>query len=198
MRYLTTFVSAVKHLFQSWKKFHEMNRSPAHGTKNQRFPSCLHHKASGQVRVRIAGRDYYLGIYGSDESRIRYLELVSRLDGGIPIDPIADSTRGRVPRNESDDPGPSVAELCLTFLHHAETHFVKNGRQTSEFDILKAVLRPLNELYGMLPAKDFGSLALEAVRQKFVDAGWVRDTLNESVGRIRRESLALKLTFAED
>ncbi len=36
---------------------------------------------------------------------------------------------------------------------------------------MKAVIRPLNELYGLLPAKDFGPLALKAVRQKFVDRG---------------------------
>ena len=37
LRYLTTFVSAVRTRFQSWKNFHEMNGSPAHGTKTQCF-----------------------------------------------------------------------------------------------------------------------------------------------------------------
>jgi len=150
------------------------------------FPSYLLHKPTGQARVRIAGRDHYLGEYGSDESRIRYGELVSKLAGGIPIDPIADSNRGKLPRNESDDPGPSVGELCLTFLRHAETHYVKNGKPTSEVDILKSVIRPLNELYGMLPAKDFGPLALKAVRVKMVEIGWTRGTINAGMSRIRR------------
>ena len=55
------------------------------------------------------------------------------------------SNRGRLPRNESDDPGPSVGELCLAFLRHAETHYVKAGKQTSEVHILRSVVRPLNE-----------------------------------------------------
>ena len=150
------------------------------------FPSYLHHKQSGQARVRINGRDYLLGPYGSDESRIEYGKLIANLAGGIPIDPIADSNRGRLPRNESDDPGPSVGELCLAFLRHAETHYVKNGKQTSEVSVLKCVIRPLNELYGMLPAKDFGPLALKAVRAKMVESGWTRGVINAGMSRIRR------------
>jgi hypothetical protein len=37
LRYLTTFVSAAKTRFQSWKNFHEMNGRPARGTKTQCF-----------------------------------------------------------------------------------------------------------------------------------------------------------------
>lgn len=150
------------------------------------FPSYLLHKQSGQARVRINGRDYLLGPFGSDESRIEYGRLIANLGAGIPIDPIADSKRGRLPRNESDDPGPSVGELCLVFLRHAETHYIKNGKQTSEVHILKSVIAPLNQLYGMLPAKDFGPLALKAVRAKMVESGWCRSTINAGMSRIRR------------
>ena len=150
------------------------------------FPSYLLHQPTGQARVRIGGRDYYLGPYGSDESRIAYGQLIAKMAGGIEIDPVADSKRGSLPRNESDDPGPSVGELCLVFLKHAETHYVKNGKETSEVFILKSVIRPLNELYGMLPAKDFGPLALKAVRTKMVELGWCRDTINAGMSRIRR------------
>lgn len=150
------------------------------------FPSYLLHQPTGQARVRIKGKDHYLGPFGSDESRIAYGQLIAKMAGGIPIDPIADSNRGRLPRNESDDPGPSVGELCLVFLKHAETHYVKHGKQTSEVFILKSVIRPLNELYGMLPAKDFGPLALKAVRTKMVELGWTRGTINAAMSRIRR------------
>ena len=150
------------------------------------FPSYLLHQPTGQARVRIKGQDYYLGQYGSDESRIRYGGLIAKLAGGVPIDPVADSNRGSLPRNESDDPGPSVGELCLVFLRHAETHYVKNGKQTSEVHILKSVISPLNTLYGMLPAKDFGPLALKAVRVRMIELGWCRDTVNAGMSRIRR------------
>ncbi|RLT11619.1 MAG: hypothetical protein DWI21_02370, partial [Planctomycetota bacterium] len=53
------------------------------------IPSYLLHKKSGQARVRIAGRDHLLGRYGSDESRIRYGELIAKFASGVPIDPLA-------------------------------------------------------------------------------------------------------------
>ena len=53
------------------------------------FPSYLFHKQSGQARVRINGRDFLLGPYGSESSRIAYGELIAKFAGGMPIDPIA-------------------------------------------------------------------------------------------------------------
>ena len=151
------------------------------------FPSYLLHKPTGQARVRIAGQDHYLGEYGSEASRIAYGQLVAKLAGGISIDPIARSKRGSTTTIESEqDPGPSVGELCIVFLRHAESHYLKNGEQTSEVHIVRSVIKPLNELYGMLPAKDFGPLALKAVRSKMVGSGWCRGTINAGMSRIRR------------
>ena len=168
----------------------------------KKLPSYLLHKPTGQARVRIDGRDHYLGEYGSDQSRIRYGNLIASLAGGIPFDPVA---KRRAPPVAADhveaDPGPFVCELCLTFLCHAETHYVKNGVQTSEVHILRSVIKPLRELYGMIPAKDFGPLALKAVRANMVsgdphakDANgkpaprlpWARTTVNAAMSRIRR------------
>lgn len=152
-----------------------------------KVPSYGHHKASGQARVYVNGKSLYLGPFGSEASRILYGQIVARIVGGLPIDPIAPPRRGGLPRNDSEqDPGPAVGELCLAFLRHAETHYVKHGVQTSEVHILRSIIRPLNELYGMLPANDFGPLALKAVRVKMVEAGWCRDTVNAAMSRIRR------------
>ena len=154
--------------------------------KSKAFPSYLLHKPTGQARCRISGRDHYLGPFGSDESRIRYGQLISKLAGGVPLDPIADSSRGRLPQNDSEaDPGPTVGELCLVFLRHAETHYLKNGRQTSEVFTLKSVIRPLNELMACSPAKDFGPLALKAVRTLMIEKGWTRGVINSGLSRIR-------------
>ena len=43
----------------------------------RRKPSYLLHKASGQARVRINGRDIYLGRHGSRESRELYDDLIA-------------------------------------------------------------------------------------------------------------------------
>jgi len=44
---------------------------------SKRTPSICHHKASGQAVVRIDGKDYYLGTYGSAESQTEYDRLVA-------------------------------------------------------------------------------------------------------------------------
>ena len=150
------------------------------------FPSYLRH-SSGQARIRVDGRDIMLGLYGSDESRVKYGQLVAKLAGGMSIDPLADSLRGKASRHDADaDPGPTVGELCLAFMRYAETHYVKNGEMTSQVDAVRSTIRVLNSVYGLTPAKDFGPLALKAVRQQMVDKGWVRDTVNAAVGRVRR------------
>jgi integrase len=40
-------------------------------------------------------------------------------------------------------------------------------------------------LYGRSPARQFGPLALEAVRNKMIDKGWCRATINKAICRIR-------------
>ena len=153
--------------------------------KANALPSYLLHKQSGQARVRIDGKDILLGAFGSDESRIRYGELISQRAGGVLIDPIAGSKRGSLPRNETEaDPGPSVAELCAVFLRHAEQHYQKNGQPTSELFLYRSAMRPLKELYGVVTASEFGPLALAAVRQRMIELGWCRTTINRAMRRI--------------
>ena len=132
-------------------------------------PSYLLHRSSGQARVRIDGHDFLLGPYASEESRVRYGQLIGRHSSGLtPIDPMAASNRGTTSTIE-DDPGPSVAEIILAFRSHADRHSIKNGEPTSEVHCFRSCVRILRELYGMIPAKDFGPLALMAVRAKMVE-----------------------------
>jgi hypothetical protein len=42
-------------------------------------PTYSRHKPTGQARTRIAGRDIYLGAYGSRESRLRFAMLAAEL-----------------------------------------------------------------------------------------------------------------------
>ena len=154
------------------------------------IPSYLLHKVSGrepQARVRIAGKEFLLGRYGSDESRIRYGELIAKFASGVPVDPFAaGSNRGTNRGTDSDDPGPSIAELIVAFLSHVEQHYVKNGEPTTEQWLIRAAMKPLRALYEMTPARDFGPLALKTVRAKLVESGIVRNSVNASIGRIRR------------
>jgi hypothetical protein len=42
------------------------------------------------------------------------------------------------------DPGVTVNELVAAFLQHADGHYVKDGKQTSEVDCRNLVVRPLH------------------------------------------------------
>jgi integrase len=140
-------------------------------------PAYLLHKATGQARVRIDGRDFYLGPYGSEESRRKYGELVARHAAGRTFDPL--------PQSAPDDPGPSVAEIALVFHRHAVGHYRKRGRPTSELGAYKSVIDVLTSLYGMQPAAEFGPMCLKACRARMIELGWVRSSVNRGVGRIR-------------
>ena len=87
------------------------------------LPAYSLHKPTGQARVRIDGRDFYLGEYASNESRIRYGELVAKLGSGLSVDPLAVVNRGRTTTIESNaDSGPTVAELIQAYTKYAEAY----------------------------------------------------------------------------
>ena len=83
--------------------------------------------------------------------------------------------------------GVSVDEMLLAFWRHAEGHYRHpDGSPSKELDNIKVALRPLRVLYGPTPAKDFGPLALRAVRERMITDGLMRTTINGRVNRIRR------------
>lgn len=147
--------------------------------KTAKLPTYGHHKPTGQARCYVNGRTVYLGKYGSEDSRIRFGEIVARVVSGRPVDPF-------VQKSASPDAGLTIHELVLAFMRHAETHYTKDGKPTSEISVLSLAWKPLVDLYGFMAVDEFGPLALKAVRQKFVEAGWVRNSCNSGVNRIRR------------
>lgn len=144
-----------------------------------RVPGYLLHKATGQARVRIQGRDVYLGPYGSVESRERYGRILADLARGGVVDPVEARDK------PTAVPGLTVNELCVAFLRHAQRHYVKRGQPTAEQHCFRSAIRPLKELFGFTAIADFGPLALKAVRARMVEQGWCRDYVNKSVGRLR-------------
>jgi integrase len=142
----------------------------------KRLPAYRLHKPSGKAVVTLDGKDHYLGLYGSDESRRQYGILIANHNAAVPI---------VAAKEDPSQAGLMVKELCLTFLIHAEKHYVKDGKQTSEVHCVKAAIRPLVKLYGETRVNEFGPLMLKAVRAAFVELGWVRRCVNKSVGRIR-------------
>lgn len=146
-----------------------MSSSGKRGRKPSLVPSYRLHKASGQAIVTIAGKDHYLGPYGSEISRQRYGELVAARAAGRPLDPF--TRNGRLP---AADPGPSMAELCVAFLDFAEQYYVKNGRPTDEVDCYRSLIRVVRELAALVPIETFGPNELRAIRNAMIERSWSR------------------------
>jgi hypothetical protein len=46
-------------------------------SRPKRLPALTHHKPSGRARVRIKGRDFWLGKWGTPEAEERYRRVVA-------------------------------------------------------------------------------------------------------------------------
>ncbi len=134
-------------------------------------PALLLHKPSGQARVRLNGKDVYLGTYDSPEAKQRYREILRDWNSG-------DTNLSAI----------SVGMLCLKFLEHARAYYRKDGRETSEVSSILIALRFLteNEQYRNMSVRDFRTAALLDVRNAMVSRGFVRSSINAHVNRIRR------------
>jgi integrase len=146
-----------------------------------RIPSYRYHKASRQAVVVLDGKSHYLGRWNTPESRAEYDRLIAEW--------LADRRR-RTINGHGTGPNPSdltINELILAFLEHAETHYVApDGKPTGHIGNLKDALKPVRARYGPVLARDFGPMALRAVREEMIQAGICRRTINDRVHRIRR------------
>jgi integrase len=171
------------------------------------------HKQSGQAVVTLTDglggrRDVLLGKYGTPEespdSWATYYQVLAEW-----------KTNGRrllTAGEQAAGATLSVNELLLLFWRWAEKHYRHpDARPTSELDGYRIALRALKALYGHTPARDFGPLALKAVREemirhpvkarvkvpdpetgklvwgtKVIREGLTRKAINQYVGRVKR------------
>jgi integrase len=164
----------------------------SHMSRSKKTPSYRLHKQSGQAIVTLndglgGRRDVLLGKHGTPESYAEYDRCLAEW--------IACGRRLRTTDNHNTI---SINELLLRFWDHAQDHYRKpDGSPSNELVDFKLSMRPLRELYGTTAAKDFGPLALKAIRQRMMEPdatrknrlhqkGLARGVINQRIGRIRR------------
>jgi integrase len=138
-------------------------------------PAYLLHKASGQAKARYRGKDHYFGRFGSPESREAYARFLANLP---ELEAPAPAAR--------PDPDLPVSVLILRYFRYAEAYYVKNGVPTGEHVTVRSSLRPLLEMFGDLPGREFGPKRLKEVREAMIKMGWSRYYINKATGIIRR------------
>jgi len=142
-------------------------------------PKYRHFKPKNLGVVRIDGKDFYLGKFGSPESYERYRRLLAERFSRPAASP---SNRAAKPQSEVI----MIVELAVGYYKHVESYYVKHGKPTHQVAIIKYALKTLNSLYGSTLCKDFGPLALKAVRGAFVEEGLSRNEVNRRVRLIKQ------------
>jgi integrase len=126
-------------------------------------PRVRHNKARGQdcIRLRENGRvrEIYLGPSGSEQARKEYLRVVAELEAhGNQAPPAAGSAY-------------LVAELLADYLSHAVDYYAGEQRQLAR---LKRMADTIDQLYGHVPAAEFGPRALRSCLERWVEEGLSR------------------------
>jgi len=117
---------------------------------SKRKPGYLHHKPTGQSRVRIDGKDHYLGPYGSSESRERYEDLIAEWFARQ-----RDVTACTL----------TVDDLCLMFIDFADGYYRReDGTSTGTVGNIRSALKYPVQLYGTTRVRDSGPRKLKAAQ----------------------------------
>jgi hypothetical protein len=147
-------------------------------------PSYLHHKATNQAYCRIPDgnggrRTVYLGLFNSPESKVEHARILAQL----AVSPTPANVTPHLITGRSDI---TINEVSLAFWQHTEKHYRRaDGTTTNELIEYKYTFRVMRQTYAHVAAREFGPLALKVVRQKMIDAGWKRTTINNRVRRIK-------------
>lgn len=139
------------------------------------LPAYRRHNASGQARVTLSGRTFYLGPWNSAASKREYNRLTSQWA----------AAGGTLPGSDKADE-LTINELLAAFWRHAKGYYVTpEGKPATEQLNFRTLIKRFREFYGDTLARDFGPLKLKAFRQVLVEMGLARGNVNHHINRIR-------------
>ncbi|MGE3180614.1 MAG: hypothetical protein AB7N71_03220 [Phycisphaerae bacterium] len=141
--------------------------------KTHRPPAYRLHKATGQGCADVDGKRFYFGAFDKPESREKYDRFIAEW-----------LSRGRALPTKTES--MTVNELILLYWKWADGYYRKEGAPTSEHNWIRRSMRPLRKLCGFSAVKNFGPLALKAVRDVMIASELSRAGMNRRVERIRR------------
>ncbi len=137
-----------------------------------RTPSYRRHKASGKAVVTLAGKDHYLGEFGSPQSK----QLYKRLLGEYL------ASNGSAPGKNTER--LSISQLFARYLKYAKGYY--GMKPNSRFWHYGRLANRIRKIYGPTMADEFGSVQFKAVRQQLISEELSRSYCNETMGRLVR------------
>lgn len=171
-------------------------------------PNRTYH-ISGQSVVRLDGRDFYLGEHDSPESIARYAVLIAtyqaggmRLPPGFEIgylEPQVMAMLGTLTEPQQQTQKPiTVRHVTACFSEHIKGRYASNPK---ELHRLNQLCNQIDKFDGDLPADQYGPLALQRQRQRFVDAGRMSrpyaNRMTNNVIRIFKFAVSQELVLPE-
>jgi integrase len=143
----------------------------------KKFPKLCHHRKSGRAYVTIDGRQRYLGAWGSQEAEHGYAQLIARL--------AATATQPDAPQRVGEP--VTLQKVVAEYLKYARGHYADaNGSPSSAYATAVRTLQVPVELFGDRPADQFDPRAMRATMEQWVAKGWVRASINKSLGVVKR------------
>ena len=127
-------------------------------------------------------KDYWLGAYGSPESRELYHRVLAQWESG-----------GRRLPVTLDDKPADIAQVSVTEVLNAYWKWASKHYSHSELSCLRMVIRLLRQMYGSTSAADLGPNRLRLIREQMIVGDqnadpprkpWARRTVNHNVHRI--------------
>ncbi len=124
-----------------------------------RYPRKAH--ASGNARIRIQNRDYYLGAFGSPESHTEYRRLMAEFASGKHV---------QTPR-EKHAARTTINSMIGLWLDDAG----RKNVAARELVQIKLASAPLIRLFGSTHVDDFTAAQLELLRDAMISGSWLND-----------------------
>lgn len=138
------------------------------------YPPAPH--SSGQARVKVNGKTVYLGVWGSDESKKKYAELVHQLSAASGAEPSLQN--------------PSVSQLIEQWKRHAEVFYGNGSREPKCFE---AALIVVDRIFGSFPAKEIDVKCLKIVRAAMISGSWMTE-----VEKLKRRQTGARFDWSKN
>ena len=147
--------------------------------KNGWVPQHCRHAGRNLGYVKLGGRVFYTGRWGTPEAEREYERLLAEwLANGRTIE--------REPESAREDEY-RIEDLVADYWLFAERYYRKNGEPTGEITNIRYALKPLVALYARTAARTFGPLAYRALQEHLARQGHLcRTQVNKRLGIVKR------------
>lgn len=144
-------------------------------TTSKRSPTLCRHKRTGHAYAKFHGRQVWFGRYDAPQAHEEFARTLAVWQANGCYLPPAESAE------------ITVSEVVSRYIAFAERYYCRqDGTPTREVNNIRDAVRPLLELYASLAIARFGVREMKVIRERLIDRGLARSTINDRLNRIVR------------